>query len=68
MECNLYRKAYKFKFNLEIINCTSGFLHKVSKLHEPIGQMQFELFEKLMSANYFPSEREKLYDYYFTLV
>ena len=63
MECNLYGLSYKFKFNLEII-CASGVLQKVSKLHEPIGQMQFELFENHMSANYFPIEREKLYDYY----
>ena len=63
MECNLCKLSYKFKFNLEII-CTSGFLQKVSKLHEPIGQMQFELFENLKSANDFPIEREKLYDYY----
>ena len=36
-------------------------LFKVSKLHEPEGRMQFELSEKLTSANKFHIEREKSY-------
>lgn len=35
--------SYNFELNFEII-CMS--------LHEPAGQMQFELFEKPKSANY----------------
>ena len=50
----MYRKLYDFEFNLEFI------LHeKVTKLHEPVGQMQFELSEKLTSVNQFQIEREK---------
>ena len=38
---------------------------KISKLNEPFkGQMQFELFEKHMSANKIHIEREKSYDYF----
>ena len=37
---------------------------KVSKLHEPVGQMQPELFEKPTRTYYFQIEREKSYDYF----
>ena len=40
---NLYLSSYNFEFNLEFI-CMSVF-QKLSKLHEPFGQIQFELFE-----------------------
>ena len=33
-------KSCNFEHSLDII-CTSGFFQKVSKLHEPEGQMQF---------------------------
>ena len=36
---------------------------KVSKFHEPVGRMQFELFDKHTIANYFQIEREKSCDY-----
>ena len=38
-----------FEFNLELI-CTSEFFKKL-KLHEPLRRVQFQLFEKLTSAN-----------------
>ena len=37
------------EFNLELI-CTSEFFKKL-KLHEPLRRVQFQLFEKLTSAN-----------------
>ena len=52
---------YGFEFNLELI-CTSEFFKKL-KLHEPLRRVQFQLFEKLTSANKFQIEREKPYDY-----
>ena len=33
------------------------------KLHEPLRRVQFQLLEKLASANEFQIEREKPYDY-----
>ena len=43
---NLYTYSYNFKFNLEFIRMSVTVFQKVSKLHEPLGRMQFELFEK----------------------
>jgi len=34
---------------------------KKLKLHEPLRRVQFELFEKFTSANYFQTELEKPY-------
>ena len=55
---NLYTSSYNFEFNLEF-TCLSVF-QKVSKQHEPLGQIQFELFEIQTSANKLQIEQEKL--------
>ena len=54
---NLYTYSYNFEFNLEFIYMSV--FQKVSKLHEPLGRMQFELFEKHTSANKLQIEQEK---------
>ena len=43
------RKKYMFEFNLELM-CVSEFSKKL-KLHKSLWQVQFRLFEKLISAN-----------------
>jgi hypothetical protein len=42
--------------------CFSSVFFKEFKLHETVGRVQFELFEKHMSANY-AKLNEKAYDY-----
>ena len=49
-DCNLVKVIIRFfSFKLELI-CTSEFFKKL-KLHEPFRRVQFQLFEKLTSAN-----------------
>ena len=39
------------------------FFKDYKKLHEPVGRVQFEGFEKLTSAYFFQIAREKFFDY-----
>ena len=41
----------------------SKFFNDYKKLHEPIGRVQFVVFEKFMSAYLFQIAREKSFDY-----
>jgi len=50
---------FRVQFGNNLHECV---FQRVSKLHEPVGQMQFELFEIHTSANY-SKLNEKSYDY-----